>query len=108
MSARQSNGELREIADLAVDRNRAAMLLGHDVVADRQAKAGPLADRLGGDEGLLDLGWNGSIITRIKGPNSLTPKCPDDLARSLDADRRRQDRQINSGSAERCKLFSTA
>src|ERR1700741_5326310 len=70
MSARQSNGELREIADLAVDRNRAAMLLGHDVVADRQAKAGPLASRLGREEWLKELvpdlwGNAGAVVAHV-------------------------------------------
>jgi hypothetical protein len=78
-----------------------------------RSDAGPLAGRrLGREERLeqlvLDLGWNDSMITRIQGPNSLTPKCPDDLARSLDADRRGQDRQINSSGEERRKLFSAA
>src|SRR5215469_2563421 len=52
MSAGQSNGELSEIADLAIDGDRAAMLLGHDVVADREAEAGAFTSRLGREERL--------------------------------------------------------
>src|SRR5215469_11968968 len=55
VSAGQSNRELREIADLAVDSNRTAMLLGLDVVADREAKAGAFASRLGREEWLKEL-----------------------------------------------------
>jgi hypothetical protein len=64
--ARQSNRELREIADPAVDLDTAAVLLGDDVVADRKPEAGPLAGRLGRKEGLeqlvFDLGWNAGAI----------------------------------------------
>src|SRR6516162_6968873 len=42
------------------------MLLGHDVVADREAKPGPLAGRLGGEERLEqsvpDLGRNTNAV----------------------------------------------
>ena len=55
MSTGQSNRELSEIADLAIDGDRAAMLLGHDVVADRQAETGSLAGRLRGEERLNSL-----------------------------------------------------
>ena len=41
--------------DLAVDRDRAAVLLGDDVVGDRQAEAGAFAGRLGGEERLEQL-----------------------------------------------------
>ena len=51
----QSNGELSELADLAIDGDRAAMLLGHDVVADRKAEAGAFAGWLGREEGLKEL-----------------------------------------------------
>jgi hypothetical protein len=37
-----------------------------------------------------------------------TPECADDLARSVDADRRGQDRQIDAGGAESRELFSAA
>src|SRR5258708_6458971 len=50
--ARQADGKLGELAQLAVYRDRAAMLLRHDVVADRQAEPGALAGRLGGEERL--------------------------------------------------------
>ena len=64
----RSNGELSEIADLAVDGDRAAMLLGHDVIADREAEAGAFTSRLGREERLkelvLDLGWYaGAVVT---------------------------------------------
>ena len=66
MSAGQSNSEFGELADPAVDLDRAAMLLGHDVIADREAKAGALAGRLGREERLeqlvLDLGWNAGAV----------------------------------------------
>ena len=46
--------------------DRAAMLLGHDVVADREAEAGALAGRLGGEKRLEqfvpDLGRNAAAI----------------------------------------------
>jgi hypothetical protein len=53
--ARQAYGELGDLADPAIDLNRAAVLLGHDVVADREAEAGPLAGRLGRKERLEQL-----------------------------------------------------
>src|SRR6266404_2326480 len=66
VSARQSNSEFSELADPAIDGDRAAMLLGHDVVADREAEARPLAGRLGRKEWLeqlvLDLGRNASAV----------------------------------------------
>jgi hypothetical protein len=54
-NTRQSNSELSELAGPAIDTDRAAMLLGHDVVADREAKAGSLASRLGREERLKEL-----------------------------------------------------
>src|SRR5215469_3356718 len=39
MSTGQSSGELSELADPAIDGDRAAMLLGHDIIADRQAES---------------------------------------------------------------------
>src|SRR6266446_7831137 len=51
-ASRQADRELGELAGNAVDFDRAAMLLGDDVVADRQAEAGALAGRLRREEGL--------------------------------------------------------
>src|SRR5215470_15770500 len=48
----QSHRELGEVADFAVDRDGAAVLLRHDLVADRQPKSGALASRLGREEWL--------------------------------------------------------
>ena len=53
--ARQADGELGERARLALDRDRAAVLLGDDVVADRQTEPGALAGRLGREERLEQL-----------------------------------------------------
>jgi hypothetical protein len=48
------------------------MLLGHDVIADRETEAGALAGRLSGEEWLeqldLDLSRNDAMTIRIKGP----------------------------------------
>jgi hypothetical protein len=59
---RQSNREFGEIAGLAIGRDCAAVLLGHDVVANREAETSALAGRLGREERLeqliFDLGWN--------------------------------------------------
>ena len=41
-----------ELAELAVDFNRATVLLGDDVIGDRQTEPGPLAGRLGRHKGL--------------------------------------------------------
>src|SRR5207237_6669618 len=58
--------EFSELADPAIDSDRAAVLLGHDVIADRETEPCPLAGRLGGEEGLkqlvLNLGWNADAI----------------------------------------------
>src|SRR6516164_3062834 len=54
-ASRQPHRELGEVADLAVDRDRAAVLLGYDLVANRQPKPGALASRLGREEGLEQL-----------------------------------------------------
>ena len=66
MSAGQSDSELGELADLTIDLDRAAMLLGHDVVADREAEAGSLAGRFGREERLkklvFDLRWDTDAI----------------------------------------------
>src|SRR5262249_39054123 len=57
-AARQDHGEGRAMtlagALDGVDLDAAAVLLD-DAVADRQTEAGPLADRLGGEEGVEDL-----------------------------------------------------
>src|SRR5215469_13419253 len=64
--ARQSNRELRILADPTIDLDRAAMLLGYDVIADRKPEARPLAGRLGGEERLkelvFDLQWNANAV----------------------------------------------
>src|SRR6516162_11276052 len=49
---RQPHRELGEVAHFAVDSDRAAVLLGYDLVADREPKPGALAGRLGREEGL--------------------------------------------------------
>ena len=54
-AARQADGEFGELADPAVDRDRAAMLLGDDVIADREAQPGALAGRLRREERLEQL-----------------------------------------------------
>src|SRR5215469_4511683 len=54
-ASRQPYRELGELADFAVNRDRAAMLQGYDLVADRQAEPGALAGRLGGEERLEQL-----------------------------------------------------
>src|SRR5215472_14801085 len=54
-ASRQPYRELSEVADFALDRDRAAVLLGHDIEADRQAEPGALAGRLGGEERLEQL-----------------------------------------------------
>src|SRR5262252_5504630 len=51
----QPHGELGELADFAVNGDRAAMLQGYDLVADRQAEPSALAGRLGGEERLEQL-----------------------------------------------------
>src|SRR6202040_1432546 len=53
--ARQADGEFGELPDTAVDRDRATVLLGDDVPADRQAEPRPLAGRFGGEERLKQL-----------------------------------------------------
>src|ERR1700730_977160 len=51
----QPDRELGELTDFAVDRDRAAVPLGNNLVTDRQAKPRPLAGRLGREEGLDQL-----------------------------------------------------
>ena len=48
---RQTDREFDELTLSTVDLDRAAVLLGNDVPADRQAKTGALAGRLGREEG---------------------------------------------------------
>src|SRR5437868_10742167 len=55
LATRQAQDELGELPRLAVDRDRPAMLLRDDVVADREAEAGALAGWLGGEERLEQL-----------------------------------------------------
>jgi hypothetical protein len=52
---RQSDPELCELAHSAVNLDGTAMLLRHDVIADREAEAGSLAGRLGSEERLKEL-----------------------------------------------------
>ena len=65
-ASRQSHRELGEVADFAVDCDGAAVLLGYDLVADRQPKPGALAGRLGREERLEQLvvvfRWNTDAI----------------------------------------------
>ena len=51
-ASRQPHRELGEVADLAIYRDGAAVLLGYDLVADRQPKPGALAGWLGREERL--------------------------------------------------------
>src|ERR1051325_9840500 len=53
--ARQSDREFGELANLAIDLDRPAVLLGHDVVADRQSQASSFSGRLGREEWLKEL-----------------------------------------------------
>src|SRR5262245_64270001 len=66
MPAGQSDGELRVLADPAVDLDRAAVLLGHDVIANRETKPGSFAGRLRGEERLkelvFDFRWNADAV----------------------------------------------
>ena len=66
VSTRQPDSEFSELTDPAIDGDRAAVLLGHDVVADREPEPGALTGWLGGEEGLeqlvLNLGWNADAI----------------------------------------------
>jgi hypothetical protein len=50
--AREADGKLGKLIGLAIDGDRAAMLLRHDVVADREPEPGAFAGRLGGEERL--------------------------------------------------------
>src|SRR5689334_25071054 len=52
MGAGQANRELGEFAEGTVDPDRTAMLLGDDIVADRQAETGAFAGWLGREERL--------------------------------------------------------
>jgi hypothetical protein len=54
-ATRQPDDEFGVFADLAVDPDCAAVLLGHDIVADREAESGALAGRLGREEWLEQL-----------------------------------------------------
>src|SRR6516225_4914536 len=54
-ASRQSHRELGEVTDFTVDRDGATVLLGDDLVADRQSKPGTLAGRLGREERLEQL-----------------------------------------------------
>src|SRR5262249_38978102 len=52
---RQPDDELGELVDSTFDRDRSAVLLGHDIVTDRESKAGTFAGRLCGEERRKDL-----------------------------------------------------
>src|SRR6516225_4777062 len=54
-ASRQPHRELGEVADFALDRDGAAVLLRYDLVPDRQTKPGALAGRLGREERLEQL-----------------------------------------------------
>src|SRR6516164_8487477 len=54
-ASRQPQCELGEVTEFAIDRDGAAVLLGYDLVADRQSKSGALAGRLGREERLEQL-----------------------------------------------------
>ena len=69
-AARQANGENGELTHKAIDLDRAAMLLCHDIVADRETKAGSLSGRFGRKERLeqfvSDLGRDaGAIVPHL-------------------------------------------
>ena len=49
----QRHGEARALTDRAVAGDR-AVVLAHDAIGDRQAEAGALADRFGGEERIVD------------------------------------------------------
>src|SRR6516225_2795156 len=53
--SRQPHRELGEVADFAIDRDGAAVLLRYDLVADRQPEPGALAGRFGREERLEQL-----------------------------------------------------
>src|SRR5258707_8743040 len=53
--ARKRNNEFCKYAWLGIDVDLAAMLFHHDVVAHRQAEAGPLAGGFGGEKGIKHL-----------------------------------------------------
>src|SRR5215510_2374188 len=64
--SRQPHCELGEVANFAVDRDRAAVLLGYDLIAYRQAKPRTFAGRLSCEEWLKHLiavlRWNANAI----------------------------------------------
>ena len=66
LSAGQADSEFSQRSRFALHRDRAAMLLGDDVVADRQTQLRTLAGRLGGKERLeqlvLDLGRDAHAV----------------------------------------------
>src|SRR5229473_2477121 len=65
-ASRQPHRELAEFPDLALDRDRATMLLRDDVVADREPQAGAFPGRLCREERLeklvLDLAWDADAV----------------------------------------------
>src|SRR3954466_9807189 len=91
LATRQAQDELGELPRLAVDRDRPAMLLRDDVVADRQAEAGALAGRLGGEEGLeqflANLGRHPNAVVAPPHLTRLTEVAGRDLERRPEARR---------------------
>jgi hypothetical protein len=75
----QSDSELSVLADPAVDLDRAAVLLGYDVVADGEAQTGSFSGGLRREERLkefvFDLGSNSSAIVTNADFNSI-PEIP--------------------------------
>ena len=62
MGTRQADRKFGELAEPAVDLDRAAVLLGDDVIGDRQAEAGAFAGRLCCNKGLKQLFWTSGAI----------------------------------------------
>src|SRR5258708_13279507 len=66
--ARKRNNEFCKYAWLGIDVDLAAMLFHHDVVAHRQAEAGPLAGGFGGEKGVKNL-----LLYFHRDPGALVP-----------------------------------
>src|ERR1700750_1335203 len=74
--ARQAHRQLSVFADPAVDLDRAAVLLGDDVPADRETEPGAFAGWLGGEERLkqfvADLGGDADAVVANAGFDRVT------------------------------------